>query len=174
MKALSRFDRRLTKTIQEIPGSWQPVMSGMTFLGEPVVVLAIGFTGFLSAAARNQGRIEHAFIYAAAAFFISTALKLVLRRARPHNLDIRTLGVRSYSFPSGHAFGTVTFYGLFSYLDYKYLTRPWSLVIAILIWLLIVLIGVSRVYLKYHYPSDVAAGWLLGLISLVVVAGLAF
>jgi undecaprenyl-diphosphatase len=85
-----------------------------------------------------------------------------------------TLGVRSYSFPSGHAFGTLIFYGLFAYLDYTYLSSPVNWLITILLASLISLIGISRIYLKTHYPSDVVGGWLLGAISLLLIIELAF
>ena len=172
--SVHKFDDRLTSAIQNLPPSAKQVMQSVSFLGEPILVLLAGFAGFISAALRHQTHIERAFVYAAAAFTLSTALKLVLHRARPHNLDVRTFGVRSYSFPSGHAFGTVIFYGLFSYLDLKYLTHPWNWVVSGLVWLLILLTGVSRVYLKAHYPSDVIGGWLLGLVSLVIVIELSF
>lgn len=172
--AVSRFDKDVTKRIQGLPPSLKQLMEAVTFLGEPIFVLAVGFAGFISASARGQSNVQHAFVYAAIAFAVSTALKLVLRRARPHNLDVRTFGVRSYSFPSGHAFGTVIFYGLFSYLDIKYLDKPWNIIVSVLLWLIIISIGLSRIYLKKHYPSDVLGGWLLGLASLLAVVSLAF
>ncbi len=174
MRSVREFDDRLTDAIQDVPASAKQIMQSVSFLGEPILVLLVGFVGFVSAAARHQTQAERAFVYAAAAFTLSTLLKLGLRRARPHNLDIRTFGVRSYSFPSGHAFGTVIFYGLFSYLDLKYLAHPWNIVISTVVWLLILLTGISRVYLKAHYPSDVLGGWLLGLLSLFIVVQLAF
>lgn len=149
-------------------------MGGFSFLGEPAVVLAIGLAGFISAVGRGQKTVQQAFIYAAAAFGFSVLLKQILHRRRPDNLDIRTLGVKSYSFPSGHAVGTVIFYGLFSYLDFKYLLNPLNYTVALLLWITIVMIGISRVYLRYHYPSDVVAGWLLGLVSLIIVIQTAF
>jgi membrane-associated phospholipid phosphatase len=174
MREIRNFDHRITLEVQKLPKGLMPLMEALSFLGEPTVVLTIGLAGYLSAAARDQSQVQRAFVYAAIAFGLSTLLKLVLRRRRPHNLDIRTLGVRSYSFPSGHAFGTVIFYGLFSYLDLKYLSHPWNILISVLLWLLIFMIGLSRIYLKTHYPSDVTGGWLLGLLSLVVIVSLAF
>ncbi|MBX4197410.1 phosphatase PAP2 family protein [Candidatus Saccharibacteria bacterium] len=174
LDSLRRIDYRLTETIQGWPPSWRPIMGGLTFLGEPLIVLAIGFTGFISAVQRSESRVQHAFFYGTLAFGINTLLKLLLHRRRPNDLRITTLGVRSYSFPSGHAFGTVIFYGLFAYLDYKYLNKTWHLVVTGLLIGIIGLIGISRVYLKAHYPSDVIGGWLLGLISLVVIIELAF
>jgi membrane-associated phospholipid phosphatase len=174
MGMLQRFDYKLAGYIQSRPEAWRPVMAGVSFLGEPMVVLTIGFAGFISAAARHQTATEEAFFFGAIAYAINTILKLALHRRRPDNLNITMLGLRSYSFPSGHAFGTVIFYGLFSYLDYHYLNQPWNFLIAGLLWAFIFIIGVSRVYLKSHYPSDVVGGWALGLVSLLVIVKLSF
>ena len=176
MEVLRRFDYGLTKFIQSRSPAWQPVMAGVSFLGHPTVVLLLGFVGFVSAAQRGQTdiQIQRAFLYGALAYSLNTVLKLALRRRRPHNLQISFLGLRSYSFPSGHAFGTVIFYGLFSYLDYTFLPQPYNALLALMLWALILLIGVSRIYLKAHYPSDVVGGWLLGSLSLLIIINLAF
>lgn len=174
MNSVRDFDRRLTKVIQELPKSVKQLMVSVSFLGEPLFILAVAFGGFLSATIRHQYAIQRAFIYATLAFILCILLKLALRRTRPHHLDIRTFGVRSYSFPSGHAFGAVIFFGLFSYLDLVYLSKPWNIILSVFLWVLIAVIGISRIYLKAHYPSDVAGGWLLGLLSLMLVIKLAF
>lgn len=174
METLRRFDHGLTKFIQSRPTSWQPVMAGLSFLGHPLAISLFGAVGFISAAQRGQTAIARAFVYAALAYGVNTLLKLLLHRRRPHDLQVTTLGVSSYSFPSGHAFGAVIFYGLFSYLDYRYLAQPYNALLVILLWLLILLIGISRVYLRAHYPSDVIGGWLLGSLSLLIIIGLVF
>lgn len=174
MGILQRFDYNLAQFIQTRSKAWQPIMTGVSFLGEPVVVLGIGIVGFISAVVRQQTMVEKAFTLGAVAYGLNTLLKLALHRRRPDNLNITTLGVRSYSFPSGHAFGTVIFYGLFSYLDYAYLSQPLNIIITLLLVAFILTIGISRVYLKSHYPSDVVGGWLLGLISLWAIIALSF
>ena len=149
-------------------------MSALSFIGEPTVVLATAFFGYVSAALRGQSKIETALFYGAIAFCINILIKQLIHRARPNNLAIETFGLKSYSFPSGHAFGTIIFYGLFALLDIKYLVFPLNWIIGGFIWLIIFMIGLSRVYLKRHYPTDVLAGWLLGGISLIVIALMAF
>jgi undecaprenyl-diphosphatase len=174
MDSFRRLDIGLAKFIQTRSPIWRPVMRGVSFLGEPTVALTIGFVGFVSALQRGQSDIERAFFWGAVAYALNTALKAVLHRSRPHDLLVTTLGFRSYSFPSGHAFGTVIFYGLFAYLDYQYLAGPYNWLIAVLLGLLIGFIGISRVYLKAHYPSDVLGGWLLGGLSLFIIIRLVF
>lgn len=174
MPYIRDFDIRATATVRRLPNSWQPFMSALTFLGEPLVVIAAGFAGFISAINRSQDAVVKAFFYAAIAFCLSTILKFILHRRRPNDLIIETLGIKSYSFPSGHAFGTVIFYGLFAYLDIKYLSSPWNYLFGIFITSVIFLIGISRIYLQAHYPSDVVGGWLLGGVSLAGIILLSF
>jgi undecaprenyl-diphosphatase len=174
MENLKRFDAVTSKWILSWPPRWQSWLAGITFFGEPWVVLAVAAGGLLSAAARNQQAIEWAFIWTGVAYGANTLIKQAARRRRPHNRSISMLGIKSYSFPSGHAFGSLTFYGLYAYLGYRYLSFPLDITIVAGLTVLIILIGVSRVRLGAHYPSDVAGGWLLGLISLYLIIAFVF
>ncbi len=94
------------------------------------------------------------------------SLKLILQRERP--LVPLLAKVHGYSFPSGHTFSSVTFYGMIAYILWKNIQPPALRWIAILLLaILSILIGCSRVYLRLHYASDVIAGFCLGLIWLV-------
>lgn len=90
-------------------------------------------------------------------------LKKAINRARPsleHLVSVNTL-----SYPSGHSMSAMAFYGFLIFLCVRYKMPRWVryLFVTILI-LLILSIGVSRIYLGVHYPSDVAAGFIGGLI----------
>lgn len=94
-------------------------------------------------------------------------LKTLFSRIRP--TDPLLEEVKGFSFPSGHAMSAMTFYGLLIYLVYKYIENvalKWVLIL--LLSLLIFLIGLSRVYLRVHYASDVIGGFAMGIIWLVV------
>ena len=72
------------------------------------------------------------------------------------------------SFPSGHAMSSVTFYGLLIYFIWKQKERNKLLrmgLISLLI-VIILVIGISRIYLRVHYASDVIAGFCVGIIWL--------
>lgn len=72
------------------------------------------------------------------------------------------------SFPSGHALFSITFYGLLVYLVYKSVENRvlrWTLIVLLV--LLMLVIGFSRVYLRVHYASDVIAGFCVGFVWLV-------
>ena len=94
-------------------------------------------------------------------------MKFFLQRERP--LVPLIAKVHGYSFPSGHTFTSVTFYGIIAYIIYKNVKSTflkWTLIVACI--LLILLVGFSRVYLRLHYASDVIAAFCLGLIWLLL------
>lgn len=85
----------------------------------------------------------------------------ILRIVEP-GADIYDISAQGYSFPSGHSTNVVTVFGSLA----TNLRKHWMTVIAIVIPLFT---GFSRIVVGAHYPTDVLAGWLLGLISVAVV-----
>ena len=72
------------------------------------------------------------------------------------------------SFPSGHALFSISFYGLLIYLIYKGVKAVWlKWTLIILLFVLAMIIGFSRVYLRVHYATDVIAGFCVGFLWLV-------
>jgi membrane-associated phospholipid phosphatase len=89
-------------------------------------------------------------------------LKTWFARPRPVFANPITVALY-YSFPSGHATMSVITYGLLAYFLYAVLRRAWMRVIsAAALILLILAIGVSRIYLGVHYFTDVLAGFAIG------------
>lgn len=92
--------------------------------------------------------------------------KLLFARNRPSDMIVNESG---YSFPSGHSMTAAVFYGFIIYLVYNSdLNKNKKLVIIAALISLIVLIAISRIYLGVHYPSDVVAGVVLGIIYLII------
>ncbi len=100
---------------------------------------------------------------------LSLTLKPFFGRARPAAYFDYPLPT-SFSFPSGHAFASLCFFGVTAWLI---ATRITNQTIKIFVWLTAVLlifcIGISRIYLGVHYPSDVLAGFAAGFIWLFTV-----
>lgn len=94
-------------------------------------------------------------------------LKQLFRRKRP--LAPLLKAARGLSFPSGHAIMAVTFFGLLIYcILHSLWPPPIRIIVTILLVVVILLIGFSRIYLKVHYTSDVLAGFIIGLIWLLI------
>lgn len=98
--------------------------------------------------------------------------KLHFQRTRPlhdHGHAIET----GYSFPSGHAAGSLVFYGLLAYVLLVLMPPRWHRRIVLAALLLVITIGSSRVLLQVHFLSDVFAGYALGLGWLALCIGAA-
>ncbi len=101
----------------------------------------------------------------AGALVLNQVLKFIVQRPRPEGF--RLIAETGYSFPSGHSMISMAFFGLLVWLIWKYgrnrsLARVWCVLLSIVI----VMVGVSRIYLGVHYASDVLAGFCVSLIWL--------
>ncbi|MEG0443701.1 MAG: phosphatase PAP2 family protein [Carnobacterium sp.] len=103
-------------------------------------------------------------------FFIQSALgagllnqfvKLVLQRERP---TIEHLVVQGgYSFPSGHSMGSLICYGGLAFLFIQFSKNSrWNWLVIAVTAIIVFLIGMSRIYVGVHFPSDVIGGYCLG------------
>jgi undecaprenyl-diphosphatase len=99
---------------------------------------------------------------------LTTVLKAVFRRARPEVLD-SGYTASFYSFPSGHATVAVGFYGALTLMLAFHLRGAARWAVVVLGTSLVFLIGLSRLYLGVHYPTDVLAGYLAAPLWLVSV-----
>jgi len=157
---LQRFDSGVRMKVHEFfsPQLTQ-FMQSMTFLG------SIGFLTTLFAIivavwlAKGMKRpAVWLMIAAGGSVILDVSLKLSFHRTRP----VPFVGVvpLTYSFPSGHALSSFCFYGVLAGL---LCARIQSRAIRILIWAaaatLVLAIGLSRIYLGVHYPTDVIAGY---------------
>ena len=101
---------------------------------------------------------------------LNRLLKLHFARPRPA-MVLWEQHVTTYSFPSGHAMSSFVAFGIIAYLvAHAVQTRALKRFVWITAGLLIVAVGLSRMYLGVHYPSDVLAGFLAGLAWVLVVA----
>jgi len=93
-------------------------------------------------------------------------LKYLFGRPRP---DVPLIfHAEGLSFPSGHALFSISFYGLLIYIIYKMVANQWlKWTLISFLFVLAMIIGFSRVYLRVHYATDVIAGFCVGFLWLV-------
>ncbi|MGH2552188.1 MAG: phosphatase PAP2 family protein [Chitinophagaceae bacterium] len=92
-------------------------------------------------------------------------LKNLVQRQRPSNQLVE--GITNFSFPSGHAFMSIAFYGFLIWWSASTIKNKIQqrLLISFLLFLILI-IGFSRIYLRVHYTTDVFAGFCIGIIWL--------
>jgi len=143
--------------------SFEEAMRDVTALGGVTVMVLVTVVGVL--AFLMHRRRVHAAILAVTVLLAdvsSEGLKLVYSRPRP---DLVPHGsyVYSGSFPSGHStLSAATFLTLAMLIASLEPNRGTKVMVYVLAFALVLSVGVSRVYLGVHWPSDVLAGWCLG------------
>jgi undecaprenyl-diphosphatase len=134
-------------------------MKAISLLGYDILIaellIAFAFFAWL--------RWRRAAVWLAVAMAGSLALDMTLKYAYHRTRPTAYFGVapHSYSFPSGHALCSFCFYGVLAgLLSARTKSLAWRLFIWIAAAILVIAIGLSRIYLGVHYPSDVIAGYL--------------
>jgi undecaprenyl-diphosphatase len=147
------------------PAWIETAMLDLTALGGPTVLglVVAAVVGFLLL----QTRYHTALVVLVASIggeLANSILKNVFLRPRPTVVP-HLREVISSSFPSGHAMESAIIYltlgAMLMRIAEKRLTKVYCLAVAVLLTLLV---GISRVFLGVHYPTDVIGGWILGFI----------
>lgn len=140
-----------------------PVMEGFTSLASVIVVIVMTLLVAVFAPGRAPGWCAIGNL--AGAVVLNVLLKSLIQRPRPDGF--RLVAETGYSFPSGHSMVSMAFFGLIIWMVWRYhrhdvMRYVWCAVFA----LVIVMVGISRIYLGVHYASDVVAGFCVSLIWL--------
>jgi undecaprenyl-diphosphatase len=166
---LYKFDSSITNTIVSWPVALKSFFLFVTALGDPIVTIGIGVVVVMWGYLHMNLRLALAGVVVWLTLSLGSFLKLLFGRSRPLTDYVANLQFHTQSFPSGHTTGSTIAYGLLAYLAWHLLPQPWNYIITSLLVLLIIAIGISRVYLGAHFPSDVVAGWILGSLALLIV-----
>ena len=141
-----------------------PVMEAFTSLAS-VVVLAV-MAAVIAALAPGKAPGWCVAVNLVCVVALNTVLKYLVQRPRPDGF--RLISESGYSFPSGHSMVAMAFFGLLIWMVWRYHRRDVMRVVwCVAFGLVIVMVGVSRIYLGVHYASDVLAGFCVSLVWLV-------
>lgn len=162
------FDQELQSGVRRLENSWLGViLSLFSFVGgaEGVIGLSVLLTAIL-AWQRKFRLVALLVIMVVGGLALNTLFKDIFQRPRPTLENFDVAGITrplSYSYPSAHATMSMCFFGLLAYLALAYLKLPVLRYLTALLMLLTVgMVGVSRVYFGFHYPTDILGGYILG------------
>ncbi len=157
METITQFELTITPWFQSL-GDWlTPVMKFFSFLGTEEFFLAVIPLLFWCVDSRLGLRVAVMLILTNT---VKPALKLAFHSPRPYWVDpqVRALAPESsFGLPSGHAQDAASLWGLVIVS----LRRRWVTVAAVIV---ILMIGLSRIYLGVHFARDVLAGWAVGMV----------
>jgi len=142
----------------------------ITNLGSTFMIVSLGLVIFWLIWRKRSKKEAWVFLMIlAGGAIINNLLKVIIKRPRPHLIS-PLINETTYSFPSGHTMNATVLYLLIVFYIFNFLkgNRFRWIYMSILI-CLIILIGVSRIYLGVHYLSDVVAGFLTGILWLITV-----
>jgi undecaprenyl-diphosphatase len=138
------------------------VFAVLTHLADTVTLTVLCVVGTLVLVARCQRGLAFVWVLAIAGNgVLNENLKRLIGRVRPLDPEGSQL-VHGLSFPSGHSSGAVVAYGMLSYLVLRLLPKAWHLPVLIAALAVALSVGISRVVLRVHFVSDVAAGFASG------------
>lgn len=158
------FDQALTKIARLSYPAMNTFFIWITKFGNPITIIVVIATA-LFLLLKNKKYVESIWLGSNLVLvcgIINPLLKLFFNRERPslEHLVVET----SKSYPSGHAVTCMILYGTLIFLLPKLINqKSLRIQLQIILGLLIVFVGISRIYLGVHFPSDIAAGFTLGL-----------
>ena len=157
------FDARVFNFLKDYltPGVLE-LFRSLTFFGSaPFLMAAFAITIICLLIVKRKKEALALTLTGAGSFVLLEGFKFIFKRIRPDKPYFRI--PKDYSFPSGHAFHSFIFYSILVLLIWKTnWDKKWKIVISIALFLFVLLIGLSRIVLRYHFSSDVVAGFCLG------------
>lgn len=143
--------------VMHIRAAWlTPIMQSISDLAHPVVLVVMLLVIEVFAPGRRPGLC--AAVNLVLATLLNLLLKTLIQRPRPEGY--RLVAESGFSFPSGHSMVAMAFYGLLIWMVWRYEKDSVVRRLGVIgFGLVIVLVGLSRIYLGVHYASDVLAGF---------------
>lgn len=173
-ETLAAFDVALAAALSRHLGEGTlACFAAITHLGDPAVLWSIALAVAGALAWRGERLLAAGWLAATGGgALLNRLLKAIFERSRPVH-DHGFASAAGFSFPSGHASGSLLVYGMLAYLVVRHSPPRWHLPVAALALVLVVFVGASRVLLQVHWFSDVLAGWAnAGAWALLCIGGL--
>jgi len=173
---IATFDNLIIYYIQMFKNAnMDEVMLFLSFMGDKMVAAGLIAAVFLLILYRHKHDAKIFSILVIGGAILNHLLKIIYHRPRPIISDL--VYTYSFSFPSGHSMVSFIFYFSLAYFIYRiYKNIDAGIVLAGIAAIIVIGIGISRIYLGVHYPSDVIAGYAAGMawISLIAIIEKAF
>jgi len=168
------FDSNIISYVQGLEAPWlTTVMRFFTFIGDtiPVILLSLVSLFILYKVLNHRAELILFIAVIGGANIIFLTLKMFFQRARP---DLHRLAeATNYSFPSGHATMAFALYGVLTFLLWRHINTSFKRTNHIIVSSIVILsIGISRIYLGVHYPSDILAGYFISAFWLTLAIGI--
>ena len=179
----SLIDDPVRNAVISVRADWlTPIMKAITYMGNWQTITAICVILLLF----RKTRLVYGVPLSIGAIIVSLGnkgIKAIVMRPRPDQAMF-LIEQGGWSFPSGHAITSMFFFGMLIWLIRREarigsnaqtggnsISARTANVLTVLLAIPMILIGVSRVYLGVHYPTDVLAGWCLGILVIVIMIG---
>ncbi len=144
---------------------WDFIFINITKMGNTTIVLLVIIVVLLKMNHKNQEILSFTAIITVLS---NQIIKNIIKRPRPNH--IRLIKQGGYSFPSGHAMISIAVYGfLLYYIQTNCKNKKQKVLLSVLLTILILMIGCSRVYVGVHYPTDIIGGYCLSIYILKMV-----
>ncbi len=171
---MATFDGALAEQLRaRVPEAALRAIALLTQLGGTPWVASASLAVLLVLLLRREWALAGVWAFAQAGIMpIVSAIKAAVLRPRPLH-DHGFVTEAGWSFPSGHALGSVVFYGMLAYVLLRVLPSRWHRAVIAGAVSFVVAIGISRILLQVHYFSDVMAGYACGALWLLLCIGLA-
>lgn len=162
------FDRQILLSIHQwATPQLDNLMIALTRLGNPEWVIAVVIATLVwFGLKRRYAEVVMFTIALTGAFVLNTGMKLIFAKPRPE-LWPRLIPETSFSFPSGHALGSMVLYGALAFLLSKLFPQK-SRIFYSVASVVIGAIGISRLYLGVHWPTDIFAGYSVGFLWVMI------
>jgi undecaprenyl-diphosphatase len=168
-----KYDLHFTSAVALLPTHLQPYSSKLGRMTLPVIWAGAIALICASLVLINEKQLALLGIAVIVCIPVGTLHKLIDRRERPKTIYARNMKIKSYSFPSSHTYSATIAGGYIILLGLSVFPPIIGLITGSLLTILIVCIGISRVHIGAHYPTDVTAGWVMGVAVLYFATNLA-